>query len=75
MTQSAVKRFADQAAARRFVLLGIVKLLERERAENDGFSHEVTNEFDRRCLTKAINAEIGALLRRAKARDSDGRTE
>lgn len=66
-------KFAKLAEARRFVLLGIVKLLERERAENDGFSHEITNEFDRRRLTKAINAEINALLRRAKASDSDGR--
>ena len=65
-------KFAKVAEARRFVLLGIVMLLQRERAENDGFSHEITNEFDRRRLTKAINAEIAALLRRAKAKASDG---
>jgi len=54
-----------QTEARRFVLLGMVTLLERERAEQDGFSHAITNEFDRRRLIKAINAEISALLRRA----------
>ena len=65
------QKFAKMAEARRFVLLGIVRLLERERAENDGFSHEITNEFDLRRLSKAITAEINALLRRAKVRDSD----
>jgi hypothetical protein len=54
-----------QTEARRFVLLGLVSLLERERAKHDGFSHEITNEFDRRRLLKAIDAEITALRRRA----------